>query len=270
MALESALPTGDNPASTGTPQEPTQSTPEVATDNQPEDARFSGKTPAELKAIIQEQDRMIGRQSNESVAKVRSLEERLNYIQQAIESRPVQQAPIEQRPQRQFDITEPERFINETVDEKLTRFGSFLAQRESQREQKETVASIAKGRKDAIKDNPRLYEGIESTVEQAIRMGLSQRIIDPQTAANPDTWEAVAQRLRLERGEYDRVVPQAKKPMAATQTEAPNGRRVGTADDDVELTDEDRMSAKQWGISEKEYVESVRKGRQMARKGELK
>ena len=268
MALESALPTSETPASTGTeqaqnaPSGEAQATPEI-------EPQYAGKTPQELVNIIKEKEKFIGQQSNEAVGKVRSLEERLNYIQQAIESRPVQQAPVEQRPQRQFDITEPERYINETVDEKLTRFGSFLAQREAQREQRETIASIATGRKTAMKENPRLYEGIEGTVEQAIRMGLSQKIIDPMTASNPDTWEAVAQRLRLERGEYDRVVPQAKKPMSATQTEAPNGRR-STTDDDIELTDEDRISAKQWGITEKEYVESVRRGRQMARKGELK
>ena len=83
-------------------------------------------------------------------------------------------------------------------------------------------------------------------------------------------YKAVARHLRMERGEYDRVVPQAKKPMSSTPTAMPSATRAQTADDDVELTDDDRIAARQWGITEKEYVESVRKGRQMARKGELK
>jgi hypothetical protein len=268
MALESALPTSETPSSNGTEQ--AQEQPSGGTQATPDlDPRYAGKSPQELVEIIKEKEKFIGTQSNEAVGRVRQLEDRLNYIQQAIESRPVQQAEPP-RQARQFDITEPERYINETVDEKLTRFGQFLAQRDAQREQRESISSFESGKRSAMKEDPRLYEGIEGTVEQAIRLGLGQRVIDPITAANPETWKAVARHLRLERGEYDRVVPQNKKPMSATATAMPSATRANQVDDDIELTDDDRIAVKQWGLTEKEYVESVRRGRQMARKGELK
>ena len=234
--------------------------------------RFDGKTPEELKQIATEQDKQIGKLGSE-VGKIRDLEQAVNYLRGALESRQqyVPEAPTPARPPKaEFDLSNPDPYIDQAVTEKLDSFRRELAQRDAQNYLRSARYNMEKGRTTAMEKNKELFAGIENEVAGAIAQQVKSGTLAPELLGDPMTWRAAATLLRITRGEDDKIVPQ-RRGMAATDLGSPARARASAADeDDIQLSSEDRQWMRDNGLDEKTVLDGIKRGRQMMTSGDLK
>jgi hypothetical protein len=115
--------------------------------------------------------------------------------------------------------------------------------------------------------NPKLYEGIEREVEQAVFQSLApyanQGYDVSGALMDPKTWESAAAFTRIQKGQYDRL-SFAPQPMSAQAGELPSQTRQAQSEEpEVPITDDMRQLAKDMGfgnLSAKEMRELLNKG----------
>ena len=250
---------------TGHPPEETPATqqPEPA----PPAAAPSAATPAEdasaLKARLEEKESFIGRQTNE----IGDLRSKLGYLQSQIEAqerfreRPVEQPPVEgTRPKFDLDrfLADPENAVEQIVNARL-RFSE--AQRERQdTERRAQVAysnfTNAWGR--ATKEDPKLYEGIESVVQDTVKNSYRSGIVN-EYSITPETIKMAAQMIRLQRGENKYFAPPQVSPVHPTASETPGARPMRQEELSVEIDEATRRFAKERGLTDKQVQEYMQK-----------
>lgn len=227
------------------------------------DPRYAGKSPDELVAIINEQNRHIGRQGNalgEVASLKQSLAELRDYVVQAAQQReqyrqPQQPTPPPQEPE--FDLTNPAPYIanitNRIVEERERQRLAYEQQRTAQ----DAQANYYEGRDAAFTRNPGLFEGIEGAVEQAVRNSYQNGILTPAMLRSQKTWEMAAKVLRIERGEDEKLAAPRRQAVKAVDVEKP-GRGAGTEDEEIVLDEYDREEMRRLGLTEKEAKENIR------------
>jgi hypothetical protein len=156
-------------------------------------------------------------------------------------------------PRYEFDYGKPEESVLRLVDTRLERERQERAMYEVGRQEQEARLNYESGKDAALKSNPRLFEGIEPLVEQAVQTAYRQYGLHPAALRDPKTWERVAVNLRWERGESDRIAKQSVQPPQPSHTAVPNPTRTAKAG--IELDDDTRRLAKDLGLSEKEAKE---------------
>lgn len=237
------------------------------------DPRYAGKSPDELVAIINEQNRHIGKQGN-ALGEVQTLKQNLaelrDYVVQAAQQReqyrqqaqPHQAAP----PEPEFDLTNPAPYIyniaNRIVEEREQRRTAYEQQRSAQ----DAQANYYEGRDAAFTRNPGLFEGIEGAVEQAVRGSYQTGILTPAMLRSQKTWEMAAKVLRIERGEDEKLAAPRRQAVKAVDVEKP-GRGAGTEDEEIVLDEYDREEMHRLGLTEKEAKENIRIALRARREG---
>lgn len=230
-------PTGTPSAETpGAPVEPTTTQP-----TPPTPQKLEGKTPEELMAILQDRDKVIGRQGQE-LGQLREAVERL-YAErsQPRDDRPQGGEPRE--PGFKFDYEDPVKSLDEYFERKMSK------ERETTRKERmtdlgvRTTAAFIRGR-ETMKQNPSLYDGIEETVGNLVtafyKPQFEQGIDVSHHLSDPGVWETAAIALRVRRGELDKLKPAARKGMTAEPADLP-GHRPAQDDDGFIIEDSDRQ-----------------------------
>jgi hypothetical protein len=129
---------------------------------------------------------------------------------------------------------------------------------------------MERGLNEAVTQNRELFDGIKDEVEARIAQQVRSGQIAPELLGMPLTWEAAATVVRLARGERDKIGTQRRTGMAAPTSGFQPTARKATDDDDVQLADEDREWMRTYGYDEKTLLDGLRRGRQMAMKGQLR
>jgi len=255
----------------GEPQEPTgEPAPQVA---QPSPTptivipdKFKGKSAEDVYASYLESEKEKGRLAQELGEQRRITqwltEEKLRAAQQA------QEQPPQEQTKPEFDWEKPLETIDERVERKLAE--REAAQKYYQRQNVFQRAAVAHDEgKAAMTKNPKLYEGIEGEVEQAVFQGLApyanQGYDVSEALRNPKTWEQAAAFMRIQKSQYDRL-SFATQPMSAQAGELPSQTRQQVSAETIPITQDDRIEAAKVGITdEKEIREILQLGRKTYR-----
>lgn len=230
------------PATDATPQAPA-----------PLPEKLSGKSAEEITAQYLELEKKLGEQGRE----LGELRARVPQYQPQPTPyyQPVQ--PI-QPPRFEFDYGKPEESVERIVEARLERERQERAYYEVSRQETEAQLNYNAGKDVAVKSNPRLFEGIERETEAGVQMAYRNYGLHPSLLRDPKTWERVAQNIRLERGEFDRLQKPSVQPPQPSHSAVPNQTRA-SAQVGVELDDDARQLAKVLGVSEKDAKEIIEK-----------
>jgi hypothetical protein len=267
LEVASTTENADQPA----PETGAQVAEESKTEASAPDDKLAGKTESDLKEIIRNQEKLLGKQANE-VGDVRAMRQELDYLKEMIRQASVQPerqqaAPVE--PEPQYDpITNPDAWFKSKWDKEMGRVRQLQQQQEQARLQQEVASRFSRGKADFLSDRSQahLYEGIEADLERAMIGFIRNGTVKVHDLDDKRTWATAASVLRLSRGEADRLV---RKPgMSAPDVEKPAPRRQ--ADDTISITDEDRMAVRELGLggmTDKEILEALKAGVQGIKTG---
>ncbi len=245
---------------TGTP--PAETTPAEAPTEQtqiqpppPVPPKFEGKTPEELTSILQDRDKVIGRQGQE-----------LGQLREAVERLYAERSP--ERPQSgppKFNYEDPDKSIDEKIEARIAMEREQFAQvRRTDVAQRTTTAFIDGQR--AMKHNPSLYAGIEEQVKQGIAQVYGPLAAQGQDVSrwlmDPEVWETAAVAIRYKRGELDKIKPTTKG-MTSQPADLPGQTRPTQDDDGIIIEDSDRKEYEDFYDkkgTDKEIRELLKKG----------
>ncbi len=247
-------PQAESPSpATETPAQPVTQTPPIQEEKLPE--KFAGKSAEEIASHYLELEKKLGEQGRE-IGELKA--QRVPQYQPQPQWYPQPSYPPE--PRVEFDYGKPEESVERIVEKRLEQERQNRATYEVQRQEQEARLNYESGKDVAVKGNPRLYEGIEPQVEQAIQMAYRQYGLHPAALRDPRVWERAAQNIRLERGEFDRLTKPGVQPPQPSHTAVPNQTRT-EARVGVELDDDIRHLAKELKLSEQEAREIIEKER---------
>lgn len=215
--------------------------------------KLAGKSAEEIASQYLELEKKLGEQGRE----LGELRARVPQYQPQPYYPPMQPYP---EPRYEFDYGKPEESVAMIVEQRLARERQDRAYYEVSRQETEAQLNYNAGKDVALKANPRLYEGIEPLVEQGVQMAYRQYGLHPSLLRDPKTWDRVAANIRLDRGEVDRLQKPSIQPPQPSYGAVPNPTRGAKAG--VELDDDSRKIAKEFGLSEKEAREILEKERE--------
>lgn len=227
----------------------------------------AGAAPDVLAQKVDGLEKLMGKWGNE-------LGELRQVAQALLERRQAVADPMPRQPEQtdEFDdtafLTKPKETISKVVQAELGKFRQTYEDQRKRTDAQEALGNFKRGFDTARGQNPELYEGLEGEIANDLRDAYNAGIIDKHTLLNPEIYLRTARLKRLDRGEFDKVIP-AKRSAPLTATEVPGkGRQaVDADDDDVSLDDDAKAYAKMRGWTDKEAVE-ILKGEQAAvRKG---
>jgi hypothetical protein len=231
-----------------------------------EDPRFAGKSAEELKSIIREQEKHIGRQGN-ALGEVQSLKQSMAELRDYV----IQSSQVRERHQPQpepqgpeFDLTDPGPYVANIAAQIVNQREQQRMAADQQRYMSEAQINYYEGRESAMGQNPELFDGIEGAVEQAVKQSFANGVISAPMLRSPKTWAMAAKVLRIERGEDEKII--TRRSVKAVESEKP-GRSVSLEDEDIVLDAEDREEARRMGISEKEAKENIRVALEARKRG---
>jgi len=206
---------------------------------------YAGKSVADVIRMHQELERKLGDQGRE-----------LGELRGQINRRPeptYAPEPPRKEPVK-FNYDNPEDSVRNVVRQELDAEAEERGRVESSRQDYEARLNYEAGWREASAKNPRLYQGIENEVKSALYNTYRGGLVHPSQLRDGRTWERVAQNIRLEREEYDYIVPVKKEPMSKPSTEKPSPTRVQDEklEDTIELSEADRSEAAKWNLSDDE------------------
>jgi len=224
---------------------------------------------AALKARLEEKESFIGRQANElgELRKTTSyLQSLVEQVQQERAREPVEPSPAGTRKKINWD--DPDSSIEQLVEEKLAAKESQRQKFEGELRAREAYSAAQDGFTRAVKENPRLYEGIEEKVRNAMQMSWQRGIFtQPWELRNPEAWHSAAALMRFQSKEFDKIAPPAPTPTRPTPTETPTGRPINTEEVSVEIDEETLRWGRGQGLTEKQISELVENEMKAAAQG---
>ena len=218
---------GDSPTvePTGDPQEDTGT---------PAKKPYDGKTPEELQTILDEKEKMIGKQAQEVGdlrAKASELENKLSF-QSQFGNQPTQEEP------NPFDtqfgsVTEPEKGTQETVPPDFWNnpkqlINKWADERDSKRLEEaskrdtEIRMNIYKAKpviEQAKKETPHLFQNLSNQeLELALYNGLANKLVSPLALGDTKTYKQAAMWIQGEKSQYNFNPTSAGSPVPSTET----------------------------------------------------
>jgi hypothetical protein len=225
-----------------------EQTPPVPAVNLPE--KLVGKSAEEIAAGYLELEKKLGEQGRE----LGELRARVPQYQPQPQYYPQPQTQV---PMPEFDYGKPEESVSRIVEARLEQERQQRAMYDVGRQATEAELNFNIAKEIAVSRNPRLYEGIERDVEAAAQVATRQWGLNPALLRDPKTLDRIAANIRFERGEYDRFQKPGVQPPQPSHSATPNLTRTAKAG--VELDDDSRRLAKEFGLSEQEAREIIEK-----------
>jgi len=227
-----------------------------------------------LKARLDDKDKFIGRQTNE----IGDLRSQLDYLRGHVEALertrqvPEEEEPTPEEPRPKFNWEDPEASVEQIVQ---IRLAASMQTAEQQRSQESAAmrAQIAytnfnNSWAQAVKDDPRLYEGIEGIIQETVKNSYKGGILNEYNIT-PQTIRLAAQMVRLNKGEIDRLSPQRMPPVQPTVSETPTARPMRNQEEvSVEIDDRMRQYGRDKGLSDKQIEDFVKKELDARMKGQ--
>jgi hypothetical protein len=211
---------------------------------------------AALKARLEEKESFIGRQANE----LGELRKQTQYLQSMVEQfqmsrnqEPVEQSPPQGTPTK-INWDDPDGSIARLVEEKLAAKEAQRQKFDQQRRAQVAYANFNNSWEEAIKRSPKLFEGIEPVVQQSVKNAFQSGIVNEYNIT-PSFIEKAARLILVDKGDFDRLIPQSPKPTRPTETETPTGRPISTEEVSVEIDERTRRFAQEQGLTEKQALE---------------
>jgi hypothetical protein len=260
----------ENVTENETPDAPvTEAAPEAAPETTPKDP-YDGKSADDLKAMLKDAQKQIGKQSTE-VGEVRRLREEMESLKQAVtrpQFDPGVYYPPQPAPEEEFDYANPKASVEKLVEKRLNAERQQYLMRQAQENARDAQAGFENAKKVAYRDNPELFKGIERDVEGQLFQAWKMGAADKRMLGDPQTFVAAATLVRLNNGTLGEVY-QSRKTVTAPKMETPNSRRSADEGDSVVLGRSARKFMEESGMTEKEALEALGVGDKMADSGEL-
>jgi len=246
--------------------------------------KYRGKSPEELASILQEQEKLMGRQAKELGDLRKQVEQFQSMMAQFAPQIGIGQPPMGQMG---FGIQPgvPDQFgqipyygggvdgaelppdeiptvqdVDKLVEMKIQQREAERMAWEEQRRVMEASMYLNTGRENAIKRNPKLYEGIDQQVATTIYNSFLSGAITPLQLADPQTWEKTALMVRAAMGEYDlsKYVNQPSPPPASIPyTERPQTVKPSEEKSSATLTEEQKMFVRLAGFNPDEFAKEL-------------
>jgi len=259
-----------------TPGEPV---PEPKPEPEPEPdlpKEHQGKTPAQLVQELEGLQKKLGTQGKE-LGDVKSnfeYNQRLHDLEKQ-KWEEAQARPVDPNVPKPVDIdyTNPTPGITEIVQRELgkEREKQQRGQAEYQQNRANTLYMQGKGH---MAENPKLYEGIESTTEQGVAEAYRRGYITAEELNLKSTWDNAATLIHVGNKDFTRLQEATVKPVTSTETELPTPAKPGTADaPNVSLdytTGENQKMLKQYGLTKAEAEEIVKEEQEATLSGQRK
>jgi hypothetical protein len=215
----------------------------------------AGPTLEQLANELAEAKQLIS-QANERTARA---EHEANYTRNLIEQFGKGRPAAETTPQVP-EFSDDEWLVNPgKAAQKLVAVIREQDRAEREKEKREQYVERAKslfeeGKKTAASQGGKVIRGIEDDIANEIQRGVISGAINPESAKDQNLWEMTGMAIRYARGErnFDKYFGQERSPMSPVHTETPTAG--GPPKDVVTLTDEERFTAKSWGITEEQML----------------
>ena len=225
---------------------------------QPVVSAGGGKTADQLAAELSEASELI-HETQERLARMEHDRELERQMRANLTAERVPEAP-----EIDFDkldgefLTSPGRAMAKILDARLDK-----ERKEREREKVTQYIASARtsfesGKEAAVKANPGLFKGVAEDISREIlgnvQNGLQQGLpVDSDILRNPKYWEAAAVAYRIMNGEdVSKYYGGTRTGMTPAHTETPTAGNPPQAV--VSLTDEEKWTAKQWGVSDNAVV----------------
>lgn len=254
-----AAPTADAPAPVEVPQEQGASQTPPAT---PPPSKWAGRTPEEMARLLDDQERMIGRQTaevSEARQRMAGYEQQFSQLlmsqAQQAQTAP-QHTPAPDEPER-FDWEKPEQAVDRRVERKLRSEMDGL-RRQMMMETAASQAPIAKNMAKTM--YPDAFRGVaDEELDRAMYGGAAAGNVQPQNLTKPEAWRMLGWILQGEKSGYKLPVP-GVTPVSPTATETPMGAKPQSFNNDeaVVIDDAARKMIKGIGMTEDEYMKNRR------------
>jgi hypothetical protein len=257
------------PVTPQTPQEPEPPTPAPPAGG--------GKTLEQLSQDVEEYARLAQEASDRAARAEHDALLQRNIIEQLGLQKGQQQeeAPLD------LGVTDDEYLTNPVkASAKITSkiVESYFA-KERQERDKERVSQYVEsarsayetGKATALKANPTLYRGIQADIEREVLNNVQASLkagqpVDAAVLSNPRYWEAAALAYRVMNGEdVSKYYTKTHNPMSPVHQETPTAG--GPPQDVVTLSEEERYTARAWGITDEQYM--AQKKRSLEEKARL-
>lgn len=123
-------------------------------------------------------------------------------------------------------------------------------------EARQAPNNFAAGRTTAMREVPKLFEGIEVQVSQLVKESYEAGTVSAEQMRDPKTWKYAAELVRRENGETDfgKYYKAPPKGMSAVPTEKPGATRTAKAG--PTLTPEQEAMVAQWGMPKDKFLKA--------------
>jgi len=225
-------------------------------------AKYAGKSAEDLAKMLEDQEKMIGRQAAE-VGELRqkssNYEQWLAQIQlqqaqqQAQAAPPV--APVDDEPSK-FDWENPDKAVDRRVERKL-RSELDVLRRQMVMETAASQAPIAKNMAKTM--YPDAFKGVtDDELDRAMYGGAAAGNVQPQNLTKPEAWRMLGWILQGEKNNYR--MGGGITPVSPTATETPMSAKPQTYGNDERpiLDDQARSILKGMGMDEETYLKNRR------------
>lgn len=265
MAEPELAPKGQ-PETPAVPSAPTEAPAEVTAPVGAQPATPSpptGKTVEELAAMVEESKRFIT-ESREELSRIRHERDYFKTLADQTQEGKRTAPEAEEVPPIAGDefLVDPGKAMAKLGTWIRDGVRKDLARKDAEQYVNTVRQNFEEGKAAALKENPRLLSGVESAVEsqmfEAVRQGA---IKDPTALRDPKMWAIAALAEKVKRGEFDlaKMFTTAPTPMTAGHSETPTP--VVPKGESVVLSDSDRSRAREWGISDEQMMEQIKRDR---------
>jgi hypothetical protein len=234
-----------------------------------------GKSPEELAQELELLQKKLGEQGKE-LGDVKSnfeYQQRLHELErQKWEQAQSQPTQSEQEKSVDWNYENPVPSVQEVVRRELQKEREAQQKAQAEYTQARANSLYAEGRRTSMMQNPKMYEGIERDVENAVSESYRRGIIGVDDLRNTETWNMAAKLIHLKNEDYSRLQPSEVKPVGSTETELPTPAKPGTTEKPFtglnynERAVQDMMA--QYGWTKEEAEEIVKEEQERVMRGE--
>jgi len=235
MAKKEPGQTEPDPATDPKDPTPGEPVPEPTPEPEPEPElppEHKDKTPAQLVQELQGLEKKLGTQGKE-LGDVKSNFEYNQRLHELEKQRweQAQAQPVDPNIPKPVDIdyTNPTPGIEEIVERKLQKERE-KQQRDSAEYQQNRANTLYMQGKNNMAENPKLYEGIESRVEQGVVEAYKRGYISAEELNLKSTWDNAATLIHVGNKDFARLQEATVKPVTSTETELPTPAKPGSTD----------------------------------------